>query len=96
MISGKQSSIFIFSLVIIMESMTKKRSISSLFCLQLTFPILEKGFLRLNMHITNDCLVMCVELSRESVVCWNIYIYMYIMLIELVGIVSIGLYPLST
>ena len=94
MISGKQKSIFIFSLVIIMQSMTKKRSISSLFCLQLTFPILEKGFLRLNMHITNDCLVMCVELSCESVVCWNIY--MCIMLIELVGIVSIGLYPLCT
>ena len=95
MISGKQNSIFIFifSLVIIMQSMTKKRSISFLFCLQLTFPILKKGFLRLNMYITNDCLVMCVELSCESVSLLE-YIYMYIMLIELVGIVSISLYPL--
>ena len=76
MLSGKQNSvfIFIFSLVIIMQSMTKERSISSHFCLQFTFSILEKGFLGLNMHITNDCLVMCVELFCESVVCWNIYI----------------------
>ena len=77
-----------------MQNMTKKRSISSLFCLELVFSILLKGFLRLNMHITNDCLAMCVELSCESVVCWNIY--MYIMLTEPVGVVSIGLYPLCT
>ena len=71
MIPGEQKTIFIFifSLVIIMQSMTKKNNkvFCLYFCLQLTFSILE-GFLRLNMHITNDCLVMCVELSCESVV----------------------------
>ena len=86
--------------------MTRKRRIFSF--LQLTLSILEKGFLHLNMHITNDCLAMCVELSCESVVCWNMYIYIYIYIgilllietlqsqFELVGIVSIGLYTLCT
>ena len=86
-----------------MQSMTKKRSILSLFFATYIFYSGER-FSPSNMHITNVCLVMCVEHSCESVVCCNVYIYVCILLLietlqsqsELVAIVSIGLYPLCT
>ena len=71
MLLGKQNFVFIFIFSLVINEYFVS------FCLQLTFSILEKGFLSLNMHMTNDCLVMCVELSCESVVCWNIYLYVY-------------------